>query len=60
MNAGPKVLKQKETSKRQTNVPKYAVLLIPEPEGEGDPPTCGVKPGYYDSKQLLKLTTGAT
>ena len=50
-----KALKQKRKSKRQTNVPKDAVLLIPEPEHEGEPPTCGVKPGYYNSKQMLQL-----
>jgi len=36
-------------------VPKDAVLLIPEPDGENDLPTCGVKPGYYNSKQMLDL-----
>jgi hypothetical protein len=41
--------------KRKSSVPKDAVLLIPEPECEGETPTCGVKPGYYDSKQMLRL-----
>ena len=36
-------------------IPKDAVLLIPEPECENDLPTCGVKPGYYNSKQMLDL-----
>ena len=36
-------------------MPKNAVLLIPEPEQEGEPPIYGVKPGYYDSKQMLHL-----
>lgn len=50
-----KALKHKRISKRQINVPKDAVLLIPEPEHRGEPPTCGVKPGYYNSKQMLQL-----
>ena len=36
-------------------MPKDAVLLIPEPEQEGGQPTYGVKPGYYNSKQMLQL-----
>jgi hypothetical protein len=40
--------------KRQNSIPKDAVLLIPEPDGKDDP-TCGVKPGYYNPKQMLKL-----
>jgi len=36
-------------------VPKDAVLLIPEPEQEGEQPAYGVKPGYYNSKQMLQL-----
>jgi hypothetical protein len=31
------------------------MLVIPEPETEGEPPTCGVQPGYYDAKQMLDL-----
>jgi hypothetical protein len=42
-------------SRQHSAVPKDAVLLIPEPEGEADLPTCGVKPGYYDAKQMLGL-----
>ena len=42
-------------SRQQHSIPKDAVLLIPEPEGEADPPTCGVQPGYYDAKQMLEL-----
>ena len=42
-------------SHQQCAIPKDAVLLIPEPEGEDDLPTCGVKPGYYNSKQMLDL-----
>jgi hypothetical protein len=30
-------------------------LGLPEPEHEGEPPIYGVKPGYYDSKQMLHL-----
>jgi hypothetical protein len=48
-------MKQQKTSRRQNNIPKNAVLLIPEPEHEGEPPIYGVKPGYYDSKQMLHL-----
>ena len=36
-------------------MPKDAVLLIPEPEHEGEQPAHGVKPGYYNSKQMLQL-----
>jgi hypothetical protein len=36
-------------------VPKDAVLLIPEPEQAGEQPAQGVKPGYYNSKQMLQL-----
>jgi hypothetical protein len=35
-------------------MPKDAVLLIPQPE-EGEVPTRGVKPGYYNPKQMLAL-----
>jgi hypothetical protein len=46
----------KRTKSRQQNgIPKDAVLLIPEPDGEADPPTCGVQPGYYDAIQMLEL-----
>ena len=31
------------------------MLLIPEPEQAGMQPTHGVKPGYYNSKQMLQL-----
>jgi hypothetical protein len=51
----PDTLKQKRTSRRGGNIPKRAVLLIPEPEHEGEPPIYGVKPGYYDPKQMLQL-----
>jgi hypothetical protein len=41
---------------RPTNkIPKDAVLLIPEPEGENDAPAYGIAPGYYNPKQLLEL-----
>ena len=36
-------------------MPKDAVLLIPEPEHGGEQPAYGVKPGYYNSKQMLQL-----
>jgi len=35
-------------------IPKDAVLLIPQPD-VGEPPTCGVQPGYYNSKAMLAL-----
>jgi hypothetical protein len=31
------------------------VLLIPDPEHEGEAPVYGVEPGYYNSKRMLKL-----
>ena len=40
---------------RKNKVPKDAVLLIPEPAQAGMQPTHGVKPGYYNSKQMLQL-----
>ena len=40
---------------RKNKIPKDAVLLIPEPEQAGMPPAHGVKPGYYNSKQMLQL-----
>jgi hypothetical protein len=36
-------------------VPNDAVLLIPESEQEEEQPAYGVKPGYYNSKQMLQL-----
>lgn len=36
-------------------MPKDAVLLIPEPEHDGEQPAHGVKSGYYNSKQMLNL-----
>ena len=36
-------------------MPKDAVLLIPGPEHEEEQPAYGVKPGYYNSKQMLQL-----
>jgi hypothetical protein len=40
---------------RKNKIPKDAVLLIPEPEQTGEQPAHGVKPGYYNSKQMLQL-----
>jgi len=37
------------------HIPNEAVLLIPEPEGEGDNPLHGLKPGYYSRPQMLLL-----
>ena len=36
------------------SIPDDAVLLIPEAEN-GELPTCGVQPGYYNPKQMLAL-----
>lgn len=36
-------------------MPKDAVLLIPEPEHDGEQSAHGVKSGYYNSKQMLQL-----
>lgn len=44
-----------QTGSRQCKVPKEAVLLIPEPELKNGTPSHGIKPGYYDAKQLLQL-----
>jgi len=44
----------KRTPTPPSAIPRDAVLLIPEPES-GQLPTQGVKPGYYNSKQLLQL-----
>ena len=55
MKRSTKALKQKKAIARHGNVPDDAVLLIPEPEQPNDAPPYGVKPGYYNSKQLLQL-----
>jgi len=39
----------------KSQIPKDAVLLIPEPEHEHEPARYGIAPGYYNSKQLLDL-----
>lgn len=36
-------------------VPNDSVLLIPEPENEGDPPLFGITPGYYSQSGLVGL-----
>jgi hypothetical protein len=46
-------MKKRRVFKRYSTVPKDAVLLIPEPENEDAP--YGIKPGYYNSRQLLRL-----
>ena len=33
-------------------MPKDAVLLIPEPEHEGQQPAYGIKPGYFNPKGI--------
>ena len=55
MNRSAKSRKQKKAVAQHGNVPDDAVLLIPEPEDQNHPPPYGVKPGYYNSKQLLQL-----
>lgn len=39
----------------KSQIPKDAVLLIPEPEHEHEPALYGIKPGYYNSQRLLEL-----
>lgn len=41
--------------KTTSKIPEDAVLLIPEPERENEPAPFGIKPGYYNSKELLGL-----
>jgi hypothetical protein len=48
-------MKKKPTSKAVSAIPDDAVLLIPEPEYEHEPAPYAVKPGYYNSKQMLEL-----
>jgi len=48
-------MKKERPPKRISSVPAKAVLLIPEPEDENDPVPYGIKPGYYDPKQMLQL-----
>src|SRR5271170_424569 len=48
-------MKVDKTGNQQTEMPKDAVLLIPEPEHKNEAPPYEIKPGYYDSKQLLQL-----
>ncbi len=50
-------VKKKRTSERIKAIPKKAVLLIPEPENENESVPYGIKPGYYDPKQMLELIT---
>jgi hypothetical protein len=46
-------MKKNGLIKPSNAIPKNAVLLIPEPENESAP--YGIKPGYYNSRQLLQL-----
>lgn len=39
---------------KRGSIPDDAVLLIPDAE-DGELPTCGVQPGYYNPKQMLAL-----
>lgn len=41
-------------TKAKATIPDDAVLLIPAPE-IGESPTCGIRPGYYNSKEMLDL-----
>ncbi len=36
-------------------IPNDAVLLIPDPENESDPPPFGITPGYYNQGGLVGL-----
>jgi len=47
-------MKAKSQVKLATRIPKDAVLLIPQPE-EGELPTCGLEPGYYNLNDMLAL-----
>jgi len=40
---------------RPNQIPKDAVLLIPEPEDEQSRSPYGVAPGYYNPQQMLEL-----
>jgi len=46
---------KKKTIKHVGSIPDDAVLLIPEPENENESLPYGVKPGYYNPKQMLEL-----
>ena len=46
-------MKTQRVLKRPGTMPKDAVLLIPESERDDAP--YGIKPGYYDTKQMLQL-----
>jgi len=48
-------MNRETTLKPRDKIPNDAVLLIPDPEHEGEQPAYGVKPGYYNSKQMLQL-----
>ena len=48
-------MKRRGVLKRSSTVPKDAVLLIPESEQKQEPAPYGIKPGYYDAKDVLKL-----
>jgi hypothetical protein len=48
-------MKQEPTIEQSGVIPADAVLLIPGPEQENEQPAHGVKPGYYNSKQMLFL-----
>lgn len=48
-------MKTKKNPKETNGIPPDAVLLIPEPENEGEPPAYGVRPGYYNHKEMLEL-----
>jgi IMP cyclohydrolase len=48
-------MKKDQSVERENNVPGKAVLLIPEPENKIEAVPYGIKPGYYDPEQMLKL-----
>ncbi len=48
-------MRKKRSSQQREAIPAKAVLLIPEPENEDEPAPYGIKPGYYDSEQMLQV-----
>jgi hypothetical protein len=48
-------VKQHKAAISHQRIPKDAVLLIPEPESQGEKPAYGLEPGYYDKREMLAL-----
>jgi hypothetical protein len=51
-------MRKQSAHRKVSTIPKSAVLFIPEPEDESELPAYGVKPGYYDPRQMLELIEG--